>query len=631
MSDNGALSEVIARYLQALDAGDNPNPSEWIGRHPEHAEELHRFFAAQEKVQHLAAPLRDAVEPRLGQKAEVPAGPGLLQQTTPVEPAAGQSAAAAALPRAFGDYELLEEIGRGGMGVVFRARHVRLGRTVAVKMLAGLGPRGPDESERLKHEARILAELDDPGIVPVYEVGLHEGQHYFAMKLIEGPSLAGRLPALTGDVREGVRVVAAAARAVQHAHERGVLHRDLKPGNIVLDESGEPYLLDFGLARRADGPESLTTTGVLGTPGYMAPEQAQGCKDLTPATDVYSLGVILYELLTGELPFQGETTYETLRAIQRGRPPLPRWRNSRVSQDLEAVCLKCLEKEPQQRYASAAELAEDLRRVLDGEPVQARRVSRLRSFLRRRGRLTWLCVAALAGVLGLAGAWILPTRALVQAYAADMARAQEAHFQGNFAWFVELMDRYQQKGWYDYRDPTWNELQKKYERIRPCLLYTLEVPGSREVKAKQQVNHNDLIQRLLQARPPSLHGWEYSYNWSRDGSRIVTEWGKTHDAATGQILPAPASGTTQAALANHYREFQGKDDLFCPDESSRWFDSMEAVESANPLRAAPSHVRAAATAEMIQVRVSPDGTRVLSGVLGFRYWNVWDRAKLQRR
>jgi WD40 repeat protein/tRNA A-37 threonylcarbamoyl transferase component Bud32 len=275
-----------------------------------------------------------------------------------------------------GDYELLREVGRGGMGVVFKARHVRLNRVVALKMIRAGALADGEELQRFAKEAEAAAQLQHPGIVAVYEIGSHEQTPFLSMEYISGCSLAERAAPGPLPGRRAAAYLEATARAVHSAHSRGVLHRDLKPANVLLDEQDQPKITDFGLAKLMTTDSGQTRTGaVLGTPSYMSPEQAAGRKDLGPAADIYSLGAILYELLTGTPPFRGETALATLNLVADQEPISPHLLNPGLERDLETICLKCLEKDPARRYESAEALAVDLRRYLDGEPIAARRLS----------------------------------------------------------------------------------------------------------------------------------------------------------------------------------------------------------------------------------------------------------------
>jgi serine/threonine protein kinase/Tfp pilus assembly protein PilF len=311
----------------------------------------------------------------------------------------------------FGDYELLEVIGRGGQGVVYRARQKSLNRTVALKVI-GLGHWATEgHLKRFRREAEAAASLDHSGIVPIYEVGERDGSCYFSMKFIDGGQLDEVIKSATADsscgerepmlIRRAVELIAKVARTVHYAHEHGILHRDIKPGNILLDQNGEPHLTDFGLARLVESESTVTRTmEVLGTPSYMAPEQAVGNHGIiSAATDVYGLGAVLYQLLTGHPPFAGGTTYETIKLLLDTEPRQPRLWNSKIDRDLSTVCLKCLEKNLKRRYPSALALAEDLERWLGHEPILARRigiVGRSRKWVRRNPSIAVMAALLLA-------------------------------------------------------------------------------------------------------------------------------------------------------------------------------------------------------------------------------------------
>ncbi len=294
-------------------------------------------------------------------------------------PLADPSAIAAPTRRSlgFGKYELIAEVGRGGMGVVYRARQIDLDRIVAIKMILSSHLASADQVDRFYAEARAAARLRHPNIVGMYEVGEHRGQHFFAMEFVDGPSLAQKLKAGPLDPTAAARCVLIVARAIQYLHTQGLVHRDLKPSNILLDGDDRPCVTDFGLAKMLEADGQVTHTGaIVGTPNYMSPEQAAGrAAAVGPLSDVYSLGAVLYESLTGRPPFSGEAPLETLVQVLEGEPARPRVLRPAIPAGLETICLKCLEKAPDRRYASAEALADDLERFLKGEAVEARRAN----------------------------------------------------------------------------------------------------------------------------------------------------------------------------------------------------------------------------------------------------------------
>jgi serine/threonine protein kinase len=370
------VHEAIAAWLEAVDAGHALDPDEFITQHRELSDELKTFFADHDRFEKLAGPLQ--VSNNLNSNF-----------------------------RRFGDYELLEEIGRGGMGIVYRARQVGLNRIVALKMILAGQSASQENLQRFHMEAEAAASLDHPGIVPVYEVGDSHGQQYYSMGYVEGQSLAALLREGPIPAREAAMLLERLCEAVQYAHERGVIHRDLKPANILLERTSDlpaadldakpaahdeaassphcsmssfrPRITDFGLAKRATDDLALTATGqILGTPSYMSPEQAAGATNrIGPASDVYSLGAILYQCLTGRPPFQAETPLDTLAQVLDGDPVPLRLLNPNVPRDLETISLKCLEKAPEHRYPSARDLHDDLRRYLEGEVIHASGVNLL--------------------------------------------------------------------------------------------------------------------------------------------------------------------------------------------------------------------------------------------------------------
>jgi serine/threonine-protein kinase len=346
---------------------------------------------------------------------------------------------AADMPRIPG-YEVEAVLGRGGMGVVYNARHLRLNRPVALKMLLAGGHAGPHELARFQHEAEAVASLRHANIVQVFDVGDHEGRPYFTMEFVDGGSLAQKVTGTPLPAREAAAFVATLADAVEVAHQGGVVHRDLKPANVLLTADGTPKISDFGLARRLEGGAGLTQSGVIvGTPSYMAPEQAQGkTQALGPAVDTYALGAILYELVTGRPPFRGESPAETVLQAIHQEPVPPARLNAKVPRDLETICLKCLHKEPQRRYASAGALADDMRRFLQGEAIAARPEGLLQRLTRGVRRRPTLAVAVTASTLLVAalvsgGLWVRGERAATGRAQAQLDRLDQARRDQEFA------------------------------------------------------------------------------------------------------------------------------------------------------------------------------------------------------
>jgi WD40 repeat protein len=525
---DGHLEEILAAYMEAADAGWAPDRAVLLERYPDLRGQLEAFFAAQERVKAVANCLTapcDA-DATLAQGDRAPADE-------------------AALPRAFGDYDELEVIARGGMGVVFRARQKSLGRTVALKMVLSGQFASPADVQRFRNEAEAAALMDHPNIVPIYEIGEYQGRPDFSMKYIEGGNLAaalgaGRPPA---GPRAAAKLVATMARAVHYAHQRGILHRDLKPANILLDEQGEPHVTDFGLAKRFGGDGGLTqSVAIVGTPNYMAPEQAGGgTAGLTTAADVHALGAILYELLTGRAPFRADDVLDTLLKVRQEKPVPPRSLNGAVDADLETICLKCLEKEPAQRYASAEALADDLERWRRGEPVRARRTGlpeRTWKWARRRPGLALLvgCVTAfLLLSLSLGTAYAITTADLHEAETqrqaqedrrqeAEKARATEERLRGEaeFALYVNRVMR----AHFEWRD---NAVARADQLLDECPQHLRDW----EWRYVKRLCHADLL-TLGGGSPHQL----YSVCFSPDSKRLTVagfdQTVKVWDAATGQ-------------------------------------------------------------------------------------------------
>jgi len=350
--------DLLDAYLTRLQAGLAPSREQLLREHPE----LGELVDCLDRLDRIALPAdtdgQTTVLDGVAGQAVMP-----VSSMSPVEPG-----------RCFGSYELIEEIGRGGMGVVYRARQRGLDRIVALKMILASHLATADHVSRFQREARAAARVKHNNVVAVFDVGEVEGQFYFAMEYITGPTLADQLASGLPEFADAARLLARLARAVAFVHSRGVIHRDLKPANVLIAEDGTPKIADFGLARALDDTDASTRTGVvLGTPAYMAPEQAAGkLKLVGPCSDVYSLGAILYECLTGRPPFKSESALHTILQVLENEPEPPSRVRRGIPRDLELICLKCLEKDPARRYASAADLANDLERYLANETISAR-------------------------------------------------------------------------------------------------------------------------------------------------------------------------------------------------------------------------------------------------------------------
>jgi hypothetical protein len=408
------LVELVAVELEfawkagGLDGGPPPRVEDYLARFPalDRPEVVRRLLRQEWRVRRRRGDCPSAAEYRARFPGVVDDEPAFIDTRADEYPPPPR-------PVALPGYEVLEELGRGGMGVVYKARQVALNRVVALKMILAGAHAGPADSARFKTEAEAVARLQHPHIVQIFEVGEHDGHPYFALEFLGG-GLDRQLAGTPRPPREAARLVELLARAVHAAHAKGVVHRDLKPANVLLAADGTPKLTDFGLAKRLDEAGQTASGAVLGTPSYMAPEQAGGQGNAVgPAADVYALGAILYECLTGRPPFQAATVLETLEQVRTQEPVAPTRLQPKTPRDLETVCLRCLEKKPGRRYATAEELAEDLRQFRGGEPVRARPVTALErgwKWARRKPALAaayGLLAAAL--VLGLGGggaAWL---------------------------------------------------------------------------------------------------------------------------------------------------------------------------------------------------------------------------------
>jgi WD40 repeat protein len=632
------LEAVLHSYLQAVDAGQAPARDALLQQHPDLASELAAYFSNQDAVAQLAQ--------------DMPPAAGAAEAPT-LAPGEAAAPPPGTQIRYFGDYELLEEIARGGMGVVFKARQISLNRVVALKMILAGQLASPQDVQRFHTEAEAAANLDHPHIVPIYEVGEHDGQHYFSMKLIDGGSLGAGMGRFRGDARAAARLLETVARAVHYAHQRGLLHRDLKPANILLDARGEPHVTDFGLAKRVEGGSGLTQSGaIVGTPSYMAPEQARAEKALSTAVDTYSLGAILYELLTGRPPFAAATPLDTVLHVLEQEPVRPSKLEPGVDRDLETVCLKCLEKDPGKRYRSAEALADDLARRLRGEPIQARpagRAERLVKWARRRPALAALLAVsavALAAVLGGGTAFTLGLQEQIRQK--EQARKDADDKAARLALQVEATDAARRDA--EAKEHEAQQRKEEAERRREEARFNQYVAQMNLVQRDYEANNIALVRELLDAQVPrdssetDYRGFEWHYwqrmshrelltlrghtnevsgvAYSRDGRRLAS-WGKD---GTVRVWDA-VGGKELLTLEGHTGPILGL--AFSPDGrrlASAGYDQTVRVWDAaggQSLLTLQGH-----TQPVSSVAFSPDGRR-LASASSDETVRVWDAASGQ--
>jgi WD40 repeat protein/serine/threonine protein kinase len=443
--------EVILRH----GAGESPEPCEYLGRFPYLSRQIERMFEVERYVR------RDTDGPGCG-----------CSVTSSIAGAVGRDFEVSPLPVVAG-YAIEGVLGRGGMGVVYRARHLRLNRPVALKMILAEAHADPDVMARFRAEADAVAQVQHPNIVQIYDVGESAGRPYLTFELVEGKSLAARAAGAPQPVRDVARLVEKLARAIHHAHGRGVIHRDLKPANILMTADGEPKITDFGLAKRLFGGQCQTgSISIIGTPSYMAPEQASGrSRQVGVSTDVYGLGAIMYELLTGRPPFKGETPLETLQQVTTMFVVPPGRLVPSVPRDLETICLKCLEKEPGRRFASAELLVDELARFLRGDPIRSRRTPRWERALK------WACVRP--AVATLSAACVLVSIVGLAAVLWQWRHANAAYRETAGA--LSLVERH---------------------------LYRHRAALAERAQSSGQVR---LADQILEECPPEQRGWEWQY------------------------------------------------------------------------------------------------------------------------
>ncbi len=515
--DKDPLQSLIAKILEAENRGETVDREKLVDQHPDHADSIREFFASHDRVKSAADVDPPTLPPAADTSPDDPTiPPGSMDEDPtipPTEPAPNKTASPDNAPeigdkvRYFGDYELLEEIARGGMGVVYKARQANLNRIVALKMILAGQFAGEEDVQRFYTEAEAAASLDHPGIVPIFEIGEHAGQHYFSMGYIEGESLAQRVADGPLPPQEAAELVKKICDAMAYAHERGVIHRDLKPANILIDSNGQPKVTDFGLAKKTEADSGLTGTGqILGTPAYMPPEQASGKTDVGPLADVYSLGAILYCLLTGRPPFQASSPMDTLLQVLDQEPVAPRTQNPQVSGDLDTICLKCLSKSPAKRYESAAELRLELQRFSDGEPIHARPVGALERgwrWCKRKPIVAGLIAAVI--LLMIIGSSVSATLGVM---AVNRAREAEENLQFARDETIRADEKTDEAVASARKEKLARKETEKERNKAEGRLYTNEIASAQR---EWETNDSESAWEHLRDCAPNLRGWEHDF------------------------------------------------------------------------------------------------------------------------